>query len=128
MTDRFIVKEGLLTFANGDFSSGCWAVTSFTAEITAEVAQLFHMCDGGWAETVFSNKTATVSWETAYNATDGIDLDNTVGEEAYLLFETIDGKNYHGSVIITSASISAPRQDIAMVSWSATCNGIYRES
>lgn len=128
---KFVCKNGKLIFQGSPaFLDGSWCVNNVTIDISSDTVDYVCMGDDGWMETFGATKNATFSWETALDDFDGVDLQNTIGNEGILIFDTDDtelGLSYNASVIINSISINAPVDDIATVSWEATCDGEISE-
>lgn len=124
---KFVCDNGILTFANGDFADGSWGVNNVTITITKDVASYPTMGSDGWQDNLAIIKSSEFTWETSLDSVDGIDLNNTVGQEAELIFSTQEGPFYTAIVIISGSDINAPVDDVATVSWTATCNGEITE-
>jgi len=124
---KFICDSGTLTFVGSSISAMC--LNNVTIDIAVELVDYQCMADvGNWQSAASGTKSWTCSFETALDDTVGIDLANTVGVEAVLTFDTVDGLAYSGLAIITGSSINAPVDDYATVSWEATGNGPLTES
>ncbi|MCK4260433.1 MAG: hypothetical protein KAX49_15765 [Halanaerobiales bacterium] len=126
---KFVCLNGTLVFSNSlDFADGSWCLNNVTIDISADTVNYPCMGVDGWTDSLASTKSATFSWETALDSVDGIDLDNTIGKSGILIFDTVDGGSYNATVIITSANINAPVDDVATVSWEAICDGDIEEN
>jgi len=126
---KFVCANGILTFDQSpDFLDGSWCVNNVTIDLSSELVNYRCMGDDSWESAISSTKSSTFTWETALDDVDGIDLDNTVGVEGWLDFDTVDGLSYRSLVIITGTSINAPVDDVATVSWEATGNGDFTEN
>jgi len=97
-------------------------------DITSSVDEFNRMGGDGWTERIESSKSVSYSWTTNLSIADGIDLDNTVGTEGTLVFDTIDGLAYTSEVIITGATPSGDSTTIASVAWTADANGDVTEN
>jgi len=124
---KFVCDSGVLLFAGSDFADGSWDVNSVTIDVTADTVNYPTMGNDGWDDKLTATKSCEFSWETSLDSVDGIDLDNTIGVEAELIFNTNNGPQYTATVVITGTSINTPTDDVATVSWTATCNGEITE-
>lgn len=125
---KFVCQNGTLIFSGSPaYLDGSWCLNNVTIDINGDVVDYQCMGNDGWQDTLSATKSATFSWETALDDTDGVDLQNTIGDEGILIFATVDGPTYTAPVVINSISINAPVDDIATVSWEATCNGEIEE-
>ena len=125
---KFVCQNGVLYCDGTDFESGFLNLTDVNIDITASEASITVMGNDGWGEVLSTVKEATFSWTTALDDTLGVDLDATLGESCSLFFDSVDGTAYSAVVVITSISISTSPEEISMVNWEATCDGILIES
>ena len=126
---KFVCENGTLQFSNSvKFDDGSWCLNNVSVDISSDTVDYKCMGNDGWADSFAGTKSCSFSWETALDSVDGIDLDNTIGESGTLNFDTVDGLSYSATVIITSIGISAPTDDVATVSWEATCDGEITEN
>ena len=125
---KFVCRNGLLTFASSAWAAGAWEINNVTIDIEAELVQYATMGNDGWADSLTSVKSAEFTWETALDDVLGIDLDNVVGQEAELVFLTVDGPTYTAEkCVITGVTINTPVNEVATVSWTGTSNGEITE-
>lgn len=112
---KFVVKNGTLSVSGTSISS--LELNNVTVDATAAVHN-YEVMGEAWLVQTGGVKSWSASAETAYDTAIGIDLTNTIGESGTLSFDTVDGKTLSGTVIIESASVSAPVDGYATVSWS----------
>ena len=124
---RFVCSAGTIVFAGSSIAS--MDLSNVVVDVSSDIASFNSMVTGGkvWTATSGGSKTWTVTFDTALDSTIGIDLALTVGIKAVLTFDTVDGLALGGTATITGASINAPVDDYATVSWSAQGTGAITE-
>lgn len=131
---KYVVDNGILAIDTmGDIDDLC--VNNVTIDISVDTVNYNCMGDGSWQSSAAGTKSWEVSFETALDDTEGIDLATTVGEAGNLTFHAVGTASesaalpkYTGDVIITGVSINTPVDDYATVSWTATGTGAIAES
>lgn len=122
---KFVVKNGTLSVSGTSITS--LELNNVTVDVTAAVHN-YEVMEEAWLVQVGGVKSWSASAETAYDTVIGIDLANTIGESGTLSFDTVDGLTLSGTVIIESASVSAPVGGYATVSWSFQGSGALGEA
>jgi predicted secreted protein len=128
---KFVCDSGTMIFVGADAATigATMCLNNATVDLSADTISYQCMgASGNWQANAPGPLSWTCSFESALDDTVGIDLTNTIGQEAQLTFDTVDGPAYIGNAIITSVSINAPVDDYATVSWEATGNGQLAES
>jgi hypothetical protein len=126
---KFVCKDGTLAFGTSKINDMC--LNNVTIDVTTDVHSYDCMTDA-WRGTASGIKSWTATAETAWDSEDGIDLAATIGQSATLTFTSVDGVTMTSVVdtgcIVESASISAPVDGFATVSWSFIGNGAISET
>jgi len=128
MGDSFIAKNATVTFDTTDFDSAVTCTTDFTIDITSTVDEFNCFGGDGWTTRLQGAKSWSASWTSSLDDTIGINLALTVGTSGTLVIDTVDGKSYTGTAIITGSSPSGDATTRAVVSWTADGNGALVEA
>lgn len=124
---KFVVKNGKMFLSGSLFSNSEWDVNTVSVEINASVVS-YPVMGEAWLEQTGLVKQGTFSWETAWDNTLGVDIDDTLGETASLFFDSVDGLPFSAMAVVESISISSPVDGYSTATWSGQSDGVVRES
>lgn len=110
------------------FSGQTFLVTSWTLNTTVDMAESTSTADVGDGYKVYLAgwKDWTASCECNYDS-GGIAL-STLGAEATLTLDTVNGEDYSGTAFCTGHSVSDDMGDVIKITWSFQGSGELSES
>ena len=131
---KYVVANGLLAIDTmTDIQNLC--VNNVTIDISVDTVNYSCMGDGSWQSSAAGTKSWEVTFETALDDTEGVDLAATIGMAGILSFHAVGTASasaglpkYTGNIIITGISINTPVDDYATVSWTAMGTGALSET
>lgn len=124
---KFVVKNGKMFLDSSAFSNSAWDINNVTVDVNVSIAS-YEVMTEAWLEQCAIISKGTFTWETAYDDTLGIDLNNTIGTTASLFFDSADGLSLSCQAVIQSANISGPVDGYSTVTWTGESDGIIIQS
>ena len=120
---------GSVTFSATAFTSAATlCVQSYTVSINTDNEEFICLSGSGWKESIAGAKSWSATVEASYDATQGVDLANTIGKSVTCTFETgTGGLAFSGTGVITSISVNV-NSTRNTCSFSVTGNGALSEA
>lgn len=118
-------KSGTVTFTG----SGTLLITSWTVNPVVDMAESTSTSDvsAGYKKYLSGWKDWTCSAETNYDSS-GLTLSATLGVEAALVLDTVDGLAFSGQAFCTGHTVSNDMGDVVKATWSFQGNGALGEA